>query len=214
MTGRWDNDMVCRRAGFEPKRLLRILEKTSVFRGLTLEQAQRLLGVCEILKYRAGEVLYKEGSPSTEMFMLLSGRLAVRKGGRTVLAEITPVDIVGEMGIVTGQVRSAQVVVLEDSMGLSIRKDRLDTLLKPDADLDRKISKNIIGILCHKIREDGVRLDAYEHTVAHLKKRIPALSDGNERGAASPETETVLDARPAVPAPQRGTHTAPAQRTR
>ena len=164
----------------KPKRLLRVLEKTSVFRGLTLEQAQRLLGICEIEKHRSGEVLYKEGSPGTEMFMLLSGRLAVRKGGRAVIAEIRPVDIVGEMGVITGQVRSAQVVVLEDSMGLAIRKDRLDILLRHDADLDRKISKNIIGILCQKIREDGTRLEECEYVVAHLEKQIAAFSHEKE----------------------------------
>ncbi len=182
----------CKKDSLEPKRLLRILKKMPAFQGLTLEQAQRLLGICEIQKYRTGEVLYKEASPSTEMFMLLSGRLAVRKGGRAVIAEITPVDIVGEMGVITGQVRSAQVVALKDSMGLSIRKDRLNTLLKQDADLDRKISKNMIGILSQKIRQDGLRLEEYEYIVAHLEKEIVALSYQTEGDTPSSETETVL----------------------
>ena len=172
MTERSENGTARRRGNVGPNRLLHVLEKTATFQGLTLEQGKALLGICEVRKLSAGRVLYKEGEPSTEMFMLLSGRLAVRKGGRTVIAEIAPVDMVGEMGAITGQVRSAQVVALVDSMGLAVRKDRLDILLKRDADLDRKISKNIVGILCRKIREDGVRIEEFEHVVANLEKQI------------------------------------------
>ena len=191
MTEKPDSDAAVGGGSIDPKRLLKVLEKTSTFRGLPLEQAQRLLGICEIGRCAAGEVLYKEDSPSTEMFVLLSGRLAVRKGGRAVIAEITPVDIVGEMGALTGQARSAQVVVIEDAMGLTIQKHKLDILLKQDADLDRRISKNIIGILCQKIREDGTRLAEYECIVAHLEKQVATLSPSTDQDRAPSETETV-----------------------
>lgn len=181
--------MMYRQDSVEPKRLLRVLKKTSMFRALKLEQAKKLLGICEIRNYRAGEVLYKEASPSKEMFMLLSGRLAVRKGGRAVIAEITPVDLIGEMGVITGQVRSAQVVVMEDSMGLTLRKDRLNILLKQDVELDRKILKNIIGILCQKIREDGARLEEYEYVVAHLEQQM--ISHRSDGGTPCSGAETV-----------------------
>ena len=193
MSGGAGNDRVQSGSRAGPKRLLRILEKTSAFQGLTLEQARKLLGICEIQRRRAGQVLYKEGSPSTGMFVLLSGRLTVRKGGRAVIAEIAPVDIVGEMGIITGQARSAQVVITEDSMGLSVRKDRLDFLLRQDADLDRKISRNIIGILCQKIREDGIRLEEYECVVAHLEKQIAVLSQKSGQDVALLEAESLQD---------------------
>ena len=167
-----NNALTYMRDGAAEKQLMRVLQKTSVFKKLTLEQAKKLLHICEIRKYRAGEVLYKEGSPSTDMFILVSGQLIVRKGGRAVIAEIMPVSLVGEMGLITGQERSAQVVVYKDALGLAISKDQLDRLLRQDANLDRKILRNIVDVLCQKIREDGARLETCENTVTYLEKQV------------------------------------------
>ena len=190
MTAWPNNETANRRDNIAENQLMRALQRTSVFKNLTLEQAKKLLRICEIRKCRANEVLYKEGSPSTDMFILLSGQLTVRKGGRAIIAEIMPVNLIGEMGAITGEHRSAQVVVQKDSVGLTIPKDRLDRLLRQDADLDRKILRNIINILCHKIREDGARLEVCENMVEYLEKQVPARSKVRGGGVASSGIET------------------------
>ena len=65
-----------------------------------------------------GECLVREGEPSDDMHVLVSGRLrAVRSGpeGMQVLGDIARGETVGELGLATGRPRSADVIAVRDS---------------------------------------------------------------------------------------------------
>ena len=92
------------------------------------------------------------------MFILVSGQLAVVSEDGLRLATISPVTTVGEMGVITGQPRSATVEVLKPSSILSIKKTKLDTILRGHSDLKSRMFENVIAMLAQKLVRDNVRL--------------------------------------------------------
>jgi CRP/FNR family cyclic AMP-dependent transcriptional regulator len=63
--------------------------------------------------YKAGEVIFREGDPGTEFFVIKSGKTSVRVGNRT-LQELGPGDVFGEMALIDNEPRSATVVAETD----------------------------------------------------------------------------------------------------
>lgn len=63
----------------------------------------------------AGEAVFAEGDTGQEMFGLISGAVALRKGDRTVTV-LEPGDTFGEMSIVSDAPRSLTAIATEPSL--------------------------------------------------------------------------------------------------
>lgn len=81
----------------------------------------------------AGTVLFRTGDPAEDAFVVLSGRLGVITGvdpGELPIAYISPGEIVGEMGLISHEPRSATVIALRDSNLLRIPRPTAELLLR------------------------------------------------------------------------------------
>ena len=136
---------------------MKVIEKIPLFQGLSVNQVRNLLDAGQMATRQKGSVLCKEGDKSTDMFILLSGELTITRR-RTGLATVTPVDIVGEMGFITSQPRSAKVEVSKNSTVVTINKLKFDVVLKKDPDSAVKIYKSMLQSVCGKLREANARL--------------------------------------------------------
>lgn len=66
--------------------------------------------------FPAGEVLFREGDPGVEMFVIQSGRVRISKvfpSGERTLAVIGPGEFFGEMAILNGKPRTATATAIE-----------------------------------------------------------------------------------------------------
>ena len=95
--------------------LMQSVMKIPLFKGLSPNQAQKLLGVCAPAVYEPGETVCDATAPSEEMYILIAGSLAVMTADGVQVATVHPVSTVGEMGLVMKQPRSATVVAAEPS---------------------------------------------------------------------------------------------------
>lgn len=76
----------------------------------------------------AGEVLFQEGEPGHEAYVVESGVIEIsaqRPGGRVVLALLGPDDILGEMALVGDQKRTASAIALETTTLVVMTHDYL-----------------------------------------------------------------------------------------
>ena len=137
---------------------LKIIEKIPLFQGLSPNQVRQLLNSGQMLNYQKGKILCKEGDKSTDMLILLAGELVVRRKNKE-LTSVTPVETVGEMGLITGLPRSAQIEVTKDATLILINKMKFDVLLKRDATVAAKIYRNMLITLCGRLQEANDRLD-------------------------------------------------------
>ena len=132
-----------------------IFEKIPIFKGLTPYQLKRILRICSKQVFNSKDVLCTTGEESLHMFILLTGLLSIRFPNGELLSVISPGEIVGEMGVLTGERRSASVVAVEDSIVLSIHKSELFSLFRKDNSFVFRVLMNVILDMAHKLRKNN-----------------------------------------------------------
>ena len=127
-------------------------------------------------EYQPGEVLFREGEPGEEMFVLQSGSVRVTKivaGEEKVLAVLGPGEFVGEMAILNGKPRTATAVAVEPVRCLVILAPMLEHMVARNAEiairLIKKLAKRLdaadtlVEILMHKDPKARVMLALARH---------------------------------------------------
>jgi CRP-like cAMP-binding protein len=92
---------------------MRELARVPIFSELSPRQLRRVLRSTEEYRYRDGSEFVREGARSEQLFVILEGRARVRRRGRTV-ARLGPGDFFGEISLLDGGPRSADVVADTD----------------------------------------------------------------------------------------------------
>ena len=124
-----------------------------MFNGLGSDHTRMVLQSCEFRGASGGETVCKVNGRSDEMYILLSGQLGVYNEGQMLLASIDPVAPVGEMGLITGQPRSATVSALRDSNLLVLRKVAFDRLMRSNSQLCVQVYRSVIEAMGERLGE-------------------------------------------------------------
>ena len=135
--------------------LIEILGKIPLFRGLSVREFKEILHICTRRNFLRGDLIFRAGEESFEIFILLQGVLKVTFEDGKELSRIEPIGIVGEMGVLTGEKRSANIVAANHCVLLSIHKMELLKLFRHDSDLGVRILLNVILDLSNKLRHDN-----------------------------------------------------------
>ena len=157
------------------KLLVNVLRKIPIFKGLSPSQVKKILGLCSHKSYKPGAQVCRRNSPSDEMYILLSGELIVVTIEGIRVATILPVTTVGEMGVITGQPRSATVEVSKPSNIFVVNKRSFDSMLREDSEMRATVYKNIIDVLSDKLNNDNVRLRDYQMEKTKFEMRVQVM---------------------------------------
>lgn len=141
--------------------ILKLVKKIPLFQGLQPSQVRELLSEGEVQTFDTSDVLCREGDESRFLFVLLRGRLAVRKG-ETTIAHIDAVEIIGEMGVITDSPRCATLVADDEVTVMTITKSRFNYAIGSDAELASTIYRNVLKSSFAKL------LAMNDHFVEHL----------------------------------------------
>jgi len=151
-----------------PDQAIERFKKIPMFNGLTMEQLKKMLRICSRKNYKTQEYIYHMGEESKNMFILLKGEISIMFNTGLELQSITPAGAVGEMGIFTGEKRSASVVAVTDCIILNFNKEELFKLFSKDTDLAIKILLNVIRDLSKKLRKDNEKLEELLYRIRSL----------------------------------------------
>ncbi|MBV8083944.1 MAG: cyclic nucleotide-binding domain-containing protein [Chloroflexi bacterium] len=122
--------------------------------------------------FLTGQDIMVQGDPSDSLHILVKGAVKVERELPNTrqplfLAELAPGDIVGEMGVLNGDPRTATVTAIEDSETLEIPAQPLKRIFQDDPDVLLAVMKVINERL--KTTDDVVELN--------LKVALAQLSD-------------------------------------
>ena len=158
---------------------LEVLRKIPLFKDLSLSELEALFDICQYRQFQASETIYQMGDPGQDMFILLEGELTARAHDRIDIARISPVDLVGEMGLFTGEPRSASVIATSPAAGLVIRKEDLADFFSRKAGACQKVLINVIKILSHKLYTTNVQIENIRKNVPEMSKEVDAVFSDN-----------------------------------
>ncbi|MBM4379634.1 MAG: cyclic nucleotide-binding domain-containing protein [Deltaproteobacteria bacterium] len=94
----------------------------------------------------AGTVLFKEGDPGREMYVLQSGKVTLTKNVRDVekvLAVLGPGEFFGEMAIISNKPRSATATVSETARLLVIDPRTFEAMIRGNAEIAVRLIKKL-----------------------------------------------------------------------
>ncbi|MBT3211388.1 MAG: cyclic nucleotide-binding domain-containing protein [Planctomycetaceae bacterium] len=129
---------------------IKIVEKIPLVKTLSSYQLQQVLRCGNLGSEPFGYTLFRQGDKSLGFYILLSGELVVLDGN-TEIGHIKPVDIVGEMGMISNQPRSATIKVTKEATLINVPKMQFDALLKGDVDLAARVFRNMLDSLIGKL---------------------------------------------------------------
>ena len=141
--------------------------------------AAEVEAVVRFLDLPGGTILFRTGDPGDSAFIVLAGRLRAvlddDEGGR-VLSDAVRGETTGELGLITGQPRSATVYAVRDSIVARIGAADFDALLR-----DRpEVALPIMRILAGRLR----RLTGTGDQGATLEQAIAVLPIGSADAVA------------------------------
>ncbi len=99
-----------------------------------------------------GTVLFREGEPGKDVYVLQSGRVSItKKVGdlETLLATLNTGEFFGEMAIVSNKPRNATATVLEDSKLLAIDPKTFEEMVRGNAEIALRMIKKLAERLAH-----------------------------------------------------------------
>lgn len=153
------------------KMLSQTVKKIPLFGGLSPSQINAVLNVCQLKQFEPDTVICASGTPASEMYILLSGELAVLTQDGTRVATLQPVTTVGELGVLTNQQRKATVATVASCSMLKITKTGFEAMLQANLAVQARIFRNIMEILADKIVGDNVRMrDHLREQVQHEER--------------------------------------------
>ncbi len=110
------------------------------FAGVEPVALRRLAAGAVHFSLPAGQALFGQGDPADAVYLLISGRLSVTGAGR-VTAEIDGGELVGELGWLLGEARSATVVARRDSELLRLPAELIDELVRESTALNLALAR-------------------------------------------------------------------------
>jgi small-conductance mechanosensitive channel/CRP-like cAMP-binding protein len=124
--------------------------------------------------YSKGEAILRHGTVGDSMFVVHSGMVVVRLPDDSLtgwhqVAQLGPGGVFGEMALLTGEMRAADVVAFTDVVALEIGKESLQPILNSHPDLAGAISHQIMARREHL---DSIRDDNREQDEQTLISRI------------------------------------------
>jgi len=148
---------------------IKLLQSVSLFWDLTEEELGYISEKMVSKHYHAGQMILLEASEGEQCFFVTEGSVKItrlsKKGQEVILAILSDGDFFGEMSLLDGEFRSANVVALDDTEVLTLNRN--DFLL---------VLKNYPQIAIRLLKEMAHRLRKSDRQIASL-----SLSDAEKR---------------------------------
>ena len=132
-----------------------------IFSGLSENEFNLLNFISQPQPYSKNAVVFAEGEKSDDLYLLLKGKVLVKKYDQNKkmefsIDEIHTGDVFGDMSFVDTQARSATVVVVEPSIIYTIQKKKLLELGQEGNNIYNRLIKNIAKINIMRLRKTSI----------------------------------------------------------
>jgi hypothetical protein len=147
-------------------RLAHALRTVPLFRDVPADDLVAVWRCLQEVRAPAGSVICEHNAPGDCMYIVQAGEIEVRLGldeAGVHLRRGGPGDFVGEMALLTGAPRSADVVVVEDAVLWSLDRADFEAVMARSPSLARALNRQLaerLGLITRLVGQRGARAGA------------------------------------------------------
>lgn len=134
-----------------------LVKTAPLFRNLSRWEARKVVLLGRLESLSAGQFAIRQGETGTDFYMVVTGQVRVTNvapdGKSQVLTTLGPGRVFGEMGLLEGMARSADVMALEPTEVLCLDFAALDRIRKRFPYTGAKLFQNLARMLSERLRE-------------------------------------------------------------
>lgn len=159
------------------------LANMPLFSRLSEHELLRIMQVAEMLEFRPGEDVVREGDRGDQLFIVVDGSLQIVRGEQ-VLSEVGPGEHFGEMALIRSAPRSATVRAVEASELIAIRRADFFAILRTENELAVKLLWQFLGVLADRLDQTSRDLSSAKVELAaeDISDEISAEENAGEEG--------------------------------
>jgi CRP-like cAMP-binding protein len=156
-----------------------VLRGSPLFARLGDEETDHILAHARVAKYAAGDQIMVKGDPGDSMMAVLNGRVSISApspdGRHVVLSVLRDGNIFGEIALLDGKERTADVNAVTDCDILIVPRRSLWSLLERRAD----ICIDLILVLCERLRRTNQQVEelAFLDLESRMARVLVRLAD-------------------------------------
>jgi flavin reductase (DIM6/NTAB) family NADH-FMN oxidoreductase RutF len=134
---------------FQGGRYQHLLERAPVFSSLPPEILEVITAEGDERTFEPGEFVVREGDPGDELFVIVDGEARVERKG-SPLATFRPGEFFGEVAVIDGRPRSADVVAVSPLRALAISRE----LVRSTIEREPRAAWAMLEVLAGRLRDD------------------------------------------------------------
>jgi len=138
--------------------LIELLATTPLFRNLNQNEVGLFASVCTEHTLATNSVLFDQGDPGGELYLVLEGKLEAHKPFIGKVNTFAPGDYLGEFSLLDGAPRSASVIAAERSRVASLSQSDFNTICNQRSDIGYRVMQNMALELVVRVKEHEERL--------------------------------------------------------
>lgn len=139
--------------------VLNFLRTVNILSTLYISELKKIAGYFRPLNIKINDILCREGEIGNELFVIESGRAAVKiklqDGSEKEIADISSGDFFGEIAIFENQKRSATCAVVQDGKIYKLNKNDFLTIMNESPVIAIKIMQKMLDITTNRISNTG-----------------------------------------------------------
>ena len=133
---------------------IKLIQQTPLSKYFSYIQKSYVAAVCDIKQFKAGSVVFQEGTDGECMYIVASGLLEVSLGGQSLTMK-KPGEFIGEVALFQTGKRTASVIAKSDSTLLSLSKSDLDDAFKKDPQLECHFYRGVLEMVMDRMVAQG-----------------------------------------------------------
>jgi rhodanese-related sulfurtransferase len=146
------------------------LRETAVFGDMGEDTLEEIAGVLETKEFPAGTIIFRQKDLADSFWIVDSGKVRVflrdEEGIETTLSQLGPGQSFGEMALLTGEPRSANVETLEETRLTYLGKEEFHRILKDHPD----VSLTFVRQMSRWLRHEDQRLQQEAREKVHEQR--------------------------------------------
>jgi SulP family sulfate permease len=133
------------------------LDETDLLQGFGEKELEAFRAALDCLEFQSGEELIREGEKSRDLYILTQGSVSIKihlpaSNRKKRLFTFGAGVVFGEMALLDGSPRSAQVVAEEDAEVYRLTHDHFEKLCRENPSVAVRLLQNIGVVLTHRLR--------------------------------------------------------------